>query len=158
MTDKFRREMNEFFDNEDIRGAVETEDIGFIYHEFESKYIYTQPLTMFFRELDFDPLNYIKLVYCGMYIREPLPETFVIPEGITAIKTLAFHQCKTLGTIYIPKSVKVISREAFSDCGNLHTVIYGGTQDDWLNIHMAKDAFHGVKLTTIQCSDGLFEV
>lgn len=157
MTDKLRFEMNRFFADDDVREAVESEDIAYIYNKFEHKFIYTQPLTQFFREIDFDPLPHVKAIHCGMYIREMTPETFVIPEGVECIKILAFHQCPNLSVIHIPKSVVVIDREAFSDCKNLHTIIYGGTQEDWINIHMKKDTFRAVNIETIQCTDGLFE-
>lgn len=157
MTDKLRFEMNRFFDADDVRDAVEAEDIIYIYEKFEENFIYTQPLTQFFREIDFDPLPHIKAIYCGMYVREKTPETFVIPEGIERIKILAFHQCPNLSVLHIPKSVVAIDREAFSDCKKLHKIIYGGTQEDWINIHMKKDTFLSVDIETIQCTDGLFE-
>ena len=48
--------------------------------------------------------------------------SFLIPEGVTFIKTYAFYQCTKLTNIIIPNSVEVISSGAFSECSNLTTL------------------------------------
>ena len=47
---------------------------------------------------------------------------------------MAFFACKNLTSITIPDTVKSIGEYAFLACGNLKTIIFEGTQDQWNSI------------------------
>ena len=46
-----------------------------------------------------------------------------IPDGVTAIESNAFEDCKNLKSIIIPDSVKTIGRCAFRSCRNLESIV-----------------------------------
>ena len=51
--------------------------------------------------------------------KENIPESLVIPDGVTEIGAMAFAQCESLEHVTIPKSVKRIGMEAFYGCYSL---------------------------------------
>ncbi len=58
----------------------------------------------------------------------------VIPEGVTAIKYIAFVGLNAMATITLPASLDTVAEEAFNDCGGLVRVNYNGTLSDWCRI------------------------
>ena len=46
-----------------------------------------------------------------------------IPDGVTAIESNAFEDCKNLKSIVIPDSVKTIGRYAFKRCTSLKSIV-----------------------------------
>ena len=60
----------------------------------------------------------------------------VIPAGVTEIGENAFSDCAGLTAVTLPKTVAVIGADAFSGCTGLETVTYGGTAEDWAQLHI----------------------
>ena len=60
----------------------------------------------------------------------------VIPAAVTEIGENAFSDCAGLTAVTIPKTVAVIGADAFSGCSGLETVTYGGTAEDWAQLHI----------------------
>ena len=61
----------------------------------------------------------------------------VLPESIVGIGERAFNNCNNLGSIYIPVSVDTIYRNTFA-YAQLKDIYYGGTKEQWDNIHMIR--------------------
>ena len=76
----------------------------------------------------------------------------VLPESIVGIGERAFNNCNNLGSIYIPVSVDTIYRNTFA-YAQLKDIYYGGTKEQWDNIHMirgdSKQADYDVALEDI---------
>ena len=49
-------------------------------------------------------------------------ESYIIPDGVTAIGRSAFKDCSNLKVLTIPGSVTAIGKSAFRECSNLETV------------------------------------
>ncbi|MCM1546011.1 MAG: leucine-rich repeat protein [Clostridiales bacterium] len=58
-------------------------------------------------------------------------EKFAFPDGIKAISRRMFRECKGLKEVTIPASVEFIGSFAFGRCGNLKTINFGGTKEQW---------------------------
>ena len=58
----------------------------------------------------------------NLYINNELATSITIPNGVTAIRSYAFHGCKGLTSITIPDSVTSIGSWAFKDCTWLTSV------------------------------------
>ena len=54
--------------------------------------------------------------------------------SLDKIHKLAFMECTNLKTVKICKYVEYIGFEAFAVCGNLESVYYGGTEEEWNEI------------------------
>lgn len=63
-------------------------------------------------------------LYSGMpiYVNGEKLTNLVIPQGVNAIATYAFHRYKGLETLKIDTNVSAIGRHAFSQCSNLTSV------------------------------------
>ena len=59
---------------------------------------------------------------------------YVIPEGVTSIRTHAFDGCTGLTSVVIPDSVTSIKSSTFSGCTSLKTINYTGTEEQWDSI------------------------
>jgi len=57
-------------------------------------------------------------------------ESVAIGDSVKSIGVNAFSSCK-IKSIFIPKTVKNIEDNAFFNCGNLKTVYYTGTEEEW---------------------------
>ena len=62
----------------------------------------------------------------------------VIPNGVTNIEPGAFYLCTKLTNATIPASVNEIWNEAFEK-SNLTDVYYGGSENQWKQIHITTD-------------------
>lgn len=78
-------------------------------------------------------------------------EQFIIPEGPTVIKRLAFAWCDNLTEITIPTSVLDVSSSAFDGCGKLKNCYYKGTMEGWKKGPGRRIHLIGL---TVRCSDG----
>ena len=58
----------------------------------------------------------------NLYINNELATSITIPNGVTAIRSYAFHGCKGLTSITIPDSVTSIGKDAFYRCTGLTSV------------------------------------
>lgn len=82
-------------------------------------------------------------------VKDELPESLVIPDGIKGIGRGAFKGCGGLKTVTIPESVRSIGEDAFADCG-IKTVQYKGTLAQWCQI---ESEYGFVSAGTITMSD-----
>lgn len=80
-------------------------------------------------------------------------EAIKLGENITMIEWNAFAHCTSLERIYIPRSIKYIG--CFRGCTNLCEIVYGGTVEEWWEITVYDDDFHGTALERITCTDGV---
>ena len=89
-------------------------------------------------------------------VKDELPESLVIPDGIKGIGRGAFKGCGGLKTVTIPESVRSIGEDAFADCG-IKTVQYKGTLAQWCQIE-SDSGFLSVKTITLSDVADLKEV
>ena len=68
-----------------------------------------------------------------------------LPTDITQIYNDVFYNYSGLTSITIPKSVTSISFDAFSGCGDLKTVFYAGTEEQWKAVSIG---LHNSSLTS----------
>lgn len=115
------------------------------------------------------PLYYAR----NLYLNEELLEHVVIPETVTAIAPLAFHNCSSLITVHIPEGVTSVGDSAFSDCSKLKEITIADSVtfiDNWafgncselekvtLSNRLASignSAFYGAKLTEVTIPDSV---
>lgn len=149
----------EFFAEQDIREAVEEEDLDYVYIVWNTSYTKTNDLTAYLISCGVDPLEYdLSKIYDSMYKEINVPPRMTIPDGILSIETMAFMNCHSLQEITLPKSVKTIRPYAFSKCINLHKIIYEGTLDDWKKLDKRVGIFEGRegRPITIECTDTFY--
>ena len=61
--------------------------------------------------------------------------TFIaIPESVKTIDDYAFSGCSGLKCIMLPKGTNKIDDNAFEYCNELNEILYGGTENTWLDI------------------------
>ena len=78
----------------------------------------------------------------------------VIPEGVTAIRNMAFYGCESLSSVVIPPSVTEIGSHAFYGCKSLETMEFGGTAAQWEAVEKG-DGWNGnASAKTVKCADG----
>ena len=73
-----------------------------------------------------------------------------IPEGVTKIGYLAFHECESLADITIPDSVTKIGSAAFDGCQSLADIRFGGTVSQWKAVEKVNGPGHASK---VHCTD-----
>lgn len=73
------------------------------------------------------------------YPQAKISESYVIPEGVKTIASLAFTDIIKLKSITLPVSLTDMGDDAFKDCENLKTVYYTGTLDGWCEIAIGED-------------------
>lgn len=64
---------------------------------------------------------------------------FEIPQGVKIIRNYVFSHCSQLIEIILPDSVQDIGEEVFAHCINLKKIKFKGSQEEWENIHKAKN-------------------
>ncbi len=75
---------------------------------------------------------------------------YVIPDGTTEIKPIAFSNCKALKSVTIPDSVTKISQEAFAGCSSLESITIPNSVTS-----IGDSAFWGCSsLTSVTFEDG----
>lgn len=82
-------------------------------------------------------------------------ETYVIPNGITAIGPSCFYECNKLIRVKIPSTVTYIGSRAFYKCTRLESIIFNGTVEQWKSINMENNIFNGVPTSVVRCTDGV---
>lgn len=82
-----------------------------------------------------------------------VPKSIEIPDGIIQISERAFRECKTLESVTIPASMKEIGCNAFFGCSSLKSIRFGGTIEQWTEIH---GIFSNRELlaASVTCADG----
>lgn len=147
--------IDEFFQQNDIKDAVLREDLDFIYKTFQEKYLgYTALLTLFFESKGIDPLEYVSVVYEGMYRGDHNIEEIIIPDGIQIIGVNSFRE-SGLWKLHVPHSVKSIGLNAFLDCITLEDILYDGTIDEWNYINNHNRAYkYMMNDVVVHCKDG----
>lgn len=60
--------------------------------------------------------------------------SFVIPDGVTTVYSMAFCGAESLITLTVPDSVTYMESSAFQICSHLTGVYYGGTLEQWCAI------------------------
>lgn len=76
-------------------------------------------------------------------------ETIVIPEGVSVISYYAFESCPMLKRVYLPSTLTAIGTGAFGNCTALTDVCYAGTQEEWENLTIDTNAYHGSRPVVI---------
>lgn len=80
----------------------------------------------------------------------------IVPESISILKKNVFSICKKLTKITIPSSVTTMCEGALDYCGNLKSIDYKGTMEQWKalveNSHKTWDSNTGNYIVT--CTDG----
>ena len=76
-------------------------------------------------------------------------ETIVIPEGVSVIEYFAFESCPMLKHVYLPKTLTVIGTGAFGNSNALTDICYAGTQEEWENLTIDTNAYHGSRPVVI---------
>ena len=106
--------------------------------------------------IDFGTNDYANPLYFAgkLYLNNVLVTELVIPEGVTAIPRGAFQRCLEIRSVSIPASVTDIGDYAFARCSSLTAMHYGGTTDDWRNIHLGNGWGYSAGNFTITCTDG----
>ena len=66
--------------------------------------------------------------------------SITIPDSVTSIDGQTFYGCTGLTSIVIPDSVASIGEETFSNCSSLTDIYYTGTQAEWEQITICRDA------------------
>lgn len=98
-----------------------------------------------------DPLPDLPVVpECFLYGCKDV-ERFIIPDGPTLIKRLAFAWCDNLTEIIIPASILEIPSSAFDGCDKLKNCYYRGTVEGWEKGPGRKVHLIGL---TVHCSNG----
>lgn len=146
----------EFFAEQDIREAVEEEDLNYVYIVWQTSYNETNDLTAYLISCGVDPLEYdLSKIYDSMYKGINVPSQLTIPDGVLFIESMAFMNCHSLQEITLPKSIKTIRPYAFSKCVNLNKIIYQGTLSEWRKLDKRVGIFEGRngKPLTIECTD-----
>ena len=77
-----------------------------------------------------------------------------IPEGVTAIRNMAFFDCPALASIELPHSLTTIGFYLFNGCNNLTSIHFAGTLDEWLSVQKMSEWDTGTGDYTIYCTDG----
>lgn len=70
----------------------------------------------------------------GFFYKDRTLKDFVIPDNVGIIGDSAFEECAYLTQITLPKSVKRICISAFANCFSLETLIFEGSENDWMDI------------------------
>ena len=81
----------------------------------------------------------------------------IIGEGVTRIGDFAFYGCG-IASIEIPASVTSISVGVFYDCGNLTSVTFKGTVEEWNAIEKNDFWAANIPATEVVCLDGTVEL
>ncbi len=78
--------------------------------------------------------NGVKIIGDGAFMGCIGLTDITLPDGLTAIYECPFAGCSGLESITIGSGVESIGADAFKSCDSLTTVIYKGTQEEWLAI------------------------
>ena len=71
-----------------------------------------------------------------------------LPESVKVIDNYAFQSCYYLETIYIPAGLESVGSEAFDGADAIHTIYYGGSEEDWAKISVVDYHNDVLKLAT----------
>jgi hypothetical protein len=66
-------------------------------------------------------------------------KSIVLPKDLTFIGNNAFSDCTALESVSVPKSVTNIGEYAFSYCGNIKSLVFCGTSQQWTSITKGKN-------------------
>jgi len=93
-----------------------------------------------------------------------------IKNGIRTVAKEAFYECDNIVTVVIPDSITNIGEYAFDGCSKLETVLYEGSESQWLNVtkffenddlNNAKFIYNATKKTykfETNCDESLMDV
>lgn len=135
---------------------IECGNFDLVYkHAKEHKYEqwYTGELTDMLYAIDMHPLNYLNIVPEGFLNNSTQIKNLYIPSNIEEIGWYAFY-ISALRTITIPTSIKKIDGGAFFRCEYLEEIKYYGTIDQFKQIELVGDQKSGLRMRTIECTDG----
>ncbi len=72
-------------------------------------------------------------------------------EGAAYIYRDAFSNCTSLKTVYLPKYLDSIYGSVFENCKSLDTVYFGGSREEWLDVHLFDD-HEALEDSNVQCA------
>ena len=81
----------------------------------------------------------------------------MVKEGVTSISAGLFSGCSKLEYVCLPRSIEKIGIKAFAYCGELYSIVYQGTLDEW---HAVMDQSplwcEDSCIISVTCLDGVF--
>lgn len=149
-------EIQNYLKNSDLSGAY-----MYLNERFDiAASTYVPQVTLALYDAGIDPLRYTDTVpdnfLFGTYIQlTSIPDIFKIPNNIKYIGDFAFAHATLreiklpdsifsigrsafldtpITTLQLPRSVEMIDRSAFNGCGNLKTIFYEGTEEEFMDL------------------------
>lgn len=149
-------EIQNYLKNSDIKSAYK-----YLNERFDlAADIYVPQVTLALYDAGIDPLRYTDTVpdnfLYGIYTQlNSIPDNFKIPNNIKYIGECAFAHSSlkeiiipdsvfsigraafldaSITTLQLPRSVEMIDISAFEACGNLKTIFYEGTEEEFMDL------------------------
>ena len=150
--ESIKKDLTEFFSQQNIQEALDNDDIQYLYDEFQESLIWRpKELTTILLLSGIDIL--------GVTTRIPRKMCFgldvvkvELPKNILTIGDRAFFGCAELLRVKLPKSIKEIGDYAFYRCTDLYEIEYEGTMEDWNKIRKG-EFWHSGRSLYVKCSD-----
>lgn len=80
---------------------------------------------------------------------------FSIPSYVECLATYAFNGCNKLTGISMGRNVRTLRSGAVINCNNLHTLNFGGTKSEWIDLDNANLGWdHSFVVNKVNCSNG----
>ena len=149
-------EVQDYLKNNDLNGAY-----AYLNERFDlAADVYVPQVTLALYDAGIDPLRYTDTVpdnfLFGVYTQlNSILDTFKIPSNIKYIGEFAFAHSSlkeikipdsvfsigraafldtSITTLQLPRSVEMIDVRAFEGCGNLKTIFYEGTEEEFMDL------------------------
>ncbi len=77
-----------------------------------------------------------------------------IPDNVTELRNGVFNHCTSLVGVTMPATVTNIGSYVFSGCNSLEIIRFGGTTEQWKEIHKSRQWKDVTTTVTVRCTDG----
>ena len=77
-----------------------------------------------------------------------------LPAGVTALGSETFSSCINLESVKLSGDLTLIDGWAFFFCGELSTIVFGGTTEQWLKVETGMSWNDCTATYTVICTDG----
>ena len=127
-------EVQDYLKNSDIKSAYK-----YLNERFDlAADTYIPQVTLTLYDAGIDPLRYTDTVpdnfLFGVYTQlNSILDTFKIPNSVFSIGRAAFLDA-SITTLQLPRSIEMIDASAFEACGNLKTIFYEGTEEEFIDL------------------------